>query len=412
MSTATYPRMKASGMEWIQAIPSEWDVLPLYAVATECGEPNKGMLESNLLSLSYGRIVNKDINSNDGLLPESFETYQVVQTDDLVLRLTDLQNDKRSLRSAIVRERGIITSAYLAVRPQNIFPEYFAYLLRAYDLTKVFYSMGGGLRQSMKFSDIKRMPILLPSMEEQIRIANFLDQEIAKIDSLIFEQERLVELLKIRIESLVLESFEAHDTVKLRLANAAQVIQRPVTQVAGEVYEPLGLYNRGRGLFHKELRSIEEMGDSDFFWIKNGDLIFSGQFAWEGAVALAYPEEENCVVSHRYPVVRGEEGITLTEYLFALFTTSHGNFLLNESSVGAAGRNRPLNINSLLKEKIPVPNMLAQEKIAKMVHQRRNLLVEVANQRNLLNEHRATLISAAATGQIDVRAHAGKKEYA
>ena len=60
------------------------------------------------------------------------------------MRLTDLQNDKRSLRSAIVEELGIITSAYLAVDISNGNPRYFHYLFRAYDSIKVFYSMGGG----------------------------------------------------------------------------------------------------------------------------------------------------------------------------------------------------------------------------------------------------------------------------
>ena len=75
---------------------------------------NKNRLgqENNLLSLSYGKIVRKDINSSDGLLPESFNTYNIVEADDIIIRPTDLQNDKRSLRTGLVHERGIITSAY------------------------------------------------------------------------------------------------------------------------------------------------------------------------------------------------------------------------------------------------------------------------------------------------------------
>jgi len=81
-----------------------------------------GLIEKNLLSLSYGRIVLKNITSSDGLLPESFETYQIVMPNDEVFRFTDLQNDKRSLRSALVQERGIITSAYTAFTPRSIDP--------------------------------------------------------------------------------------------------------------------------------------------------------------------------------------------------------------------------------------------------------------------------------------------------
>lgn len=118
------------------------------------------MIEKNLLSLSYGRIVPKDINASDGLLPESFETYQIVMPNDEVFRFTDLQNDKRSLRSARVEERGIVTSAYTAFTPRSIHPPFFDYLMRGYDVSKVFYGMGGGLRQSLKFEDVRRLPVL------------------------------------------------------------------------------------------------------------------------------------------------------------------------------------------------------------------------------------------------------------
>lgn len=195
MSLKPYPKYKDSGVAWLGEVPEGWEILPFYSVARERDEPNKGMVENNLLSLSYGRIIRKDMDSNDGLLPESFETYQVVRQGDIIFRLTDLQNDKRSLRTAIVSEVGIITSAYLAAMPFGINPNYFNYLLRSYDVKKVFYSMGGGLRQSMKFSDIKRLPILTPSKGEQIAITNFLDTETAKIDELIAEQEKLIALL-------------------------------------------------------------------------------------------------------------------------------------------------------------------------------------------------------------------------
>lgn len=203
MSFPRYPSYKDSGVEWLGKVPGHWEVTTLYGSVLERTESNKGMREDNLLSLSYGRIVQKDIASNDGLLPESFETYQIVRPGDIVFRLTDLQNDKRSLRSALVEETGIITSAYLAVTPRGASSYYMSYLFRAFDTTKVFYSMGGGLRQSMKFADLKRMPTLLPPLPEQTQIAAFLDRETAKIDALVTEQRRLMELLKEKRQAVI-----------------------------------------------------------------------------------------------------------------------------------------------------------------------------------------------------------------
>ena len=109
---------------------------------------NTGMQEDNLLSLSYGRIVNKDIDTAEGLLPESFETYQIVDPGNIVMRLTDLQNDKRSLRQGFVTQRGIITSAYDALEVgKKHDPRFWFYVLLALDLAKYYYSLGGGVRQ-------------------------------------------------------------------------------------------------------------------------------------------------------------------------------------------------------------------------------------------------------------------------
>jgi type I restriction enzyme S subunit len=203
VSFPRYPEYKDSGVEWLGEVPAHWELLPLFSCARERIESNRGMVENNLLSLSYGRIITKNMFSNDGLLPESFETYQVIRTGDVVFRLTDLQNDKRSLRTALVEETGIITFAYVAVSPIDIDPPLFSYLMRAYDLTKVFYSMGGGLRQSMKFSDLKRLPVLIPPLPEQRAIAGFLDRETAKIDALVAEQERLCELLREKRQAVI-----------------------------------------------------------------------------------------------------------------------------------------------------------------------------------------------------------------
>jgi type I restriction enzyme S subunit len=200
----TYPKYINSGIEWIGKIPKGWESRPLFTVALESYKSNKGMVENNLLSLSYGNIVVKDINSNEGLLPESFETYQIIEPDDIVFRFTDLQNDQRSLRSAISKQRGIITSAYVVVRPfSGILPSYMNYLFRSYDEQKVFYSMGGGLRQSLNYADVKRLPIVVPPVPEQKAIAAFLNRETLKIDSLISKKTDFLNLLKEKRQALI-----------------------------------------------------------------------------------------------------------------------------------------------------------------------------------------------------------------
>lgn len=191
-------KMKDSGVEWIGQVPEHWDVKPFFALVTELNRKNVGLVETNILSLSYGNIIQKPETRNMGLTPESYETYQIVESGEIVFRFTDLQNDKRSLRSAQVTQRGIITSAYMAVKPQSIDSTYFAWLMRSYDLCKVFYAMGGGLRQSLKFEDVRRLPVLIPPVDEQSAITNTINAGTARIDALVEKTEQSITLLKER----------------------------------------------------------------------------------------------------------------------------------------------------------------------------------------------------------------------
>ena len=189
--------MKDSGIEWVGKIPNDWAIKPLYCFFSE--RKNKNILgkEDNLLSLSYGKIIRKDINTNEGLLPSNYNGYNIVEAGDIVIRPTDLQNDQRSLRTGLVTERGIITSVYIALKPlSNINSRFYHYLLHTYDTLKVFYNMGGGVRQGLSYDEFAKLKIYSPSSSEQQRIADFLDRECGKIDSIIADVEKQIEILE------------------------------------------------------------------------------------------------------------------------------------------------------------------------------------------------------------------------
>lgn len=199
--------MKPSGIEWIGDIPDDWEVRKLLSLFKEHKDRNKNLEEQNLLSLSYGKIKRKDINNNDGLLPASFETYNIVEKGDIVFRLTDLQNDKRSLRTGIVTQRGIITSAYVTIRPKiKLDSRFYHYLYHMYDICKVFYGMGDGVRQGMGFEDLKNIPTLIPPLKTQQKIADYLDEKCGEIDATIAKQKESIEKLKAYKQSLISET--------------------------------------------------------------------------------------------------------------------------------------------------------------------------------------------------------------
>lgn len=205
---AVYESMKESGIEWIGKIPATWKTHTLYQLVTQVKNKNSDLSEQNLLSLSYGKIKRKDINSNGGLLPESFNGYNIIEDGDIVLRLTDLQNDHTSLRVGRATERGIITSAYTTLRPIiKDSSKYLYYLLHCFDIKKGFYGMGSGVRQGLNYDEVKELRVIMPSSStEQSAIAAYLDDQCAKIDTLISEAKTSIEEYKQWKASLIYEA--------------------------------------------------------------------------------------------------------------------------------------------------------------------------------------------------------------
>lgn len=190
-----YEAYKDSGIEWISDIPADWTCANLGAIARQRKNPNKNGEVDNVLSLSYGSI-RRRVMDNTGLLPESFNTYNVIEDGDVVLRLTDLQNDQRSLRVGLCHEQGIITSAYTTLEPQSIDSRYLFYSLAVFDYWKGFYGLAGGVRQSLTFDGIRSLRFPLPSRIEQQAIADYLDAKTTEIDALVADCEREVGLLR------------------------------------------------------------------------------------------------------------------------------------------------------------------------------------------------------------------------
>lgn len=202
-------KMKDSGIKWIGEIPEHWEVNPLFSKLTEVKFKNVNLKEQNVLSLSYGRIIRRNVNTNFGLIPASFETYNIINEGNIVMRLTDLQNDKRSLRTGYANEQGIITSAYttLKLKENNAnLAKYYYYLLHSYDLQKIFYGLGDGVRQTMNFNDLKWLPITVPPQDERIQIIKVLDKLNENTTIMLKKIKDQIEKLKEYRESLIYEA--------------------------------------------------------------------------------------------------------------------------------------------------------------------------------------------------------------
>lgn len=206
MSQTRHYEMKDSGVEWIGKMPSNWQVKYLFQLVSQVKNKNNGLREKNLLSLSYGKIKRKDIETTDGLLPASFDGYNIIEEGDIVMRLTDLQNDHTSLRIGRATERGIITSAYTTVRPSKETSPFLYLALHSFDVKKGFYGMGAGVRQGLNYGEVKKVLVPVPPLSEQTAIAAYLDEKCATIDAIIAEAKASIEEYKSWKASVIFET--------------------------------------------------------------------------------------------------------------------------------------------------------------------------------------------------------------
>ena len=201
-----YSEYKDSGQQWLGMVPSHWSILPGKAIFAENKTKNKDNQENFVLSLSYGKIIpKKDIN--EGLVPDNYSGYQIVKPGYIIVRCTDLQNDKVSLRTGLVQHTGIISGAYLGLIPKDKYSSSFLqYLLFDWDISKELYRYGSGLRQSLSWEDIKYLLLPIPPKEEQEAIVAYLDKVTTDIDKAIAAKERIIDSLEERRKIIITEA--------------------------------------------------------------------------------------------------------------------------------------------------------------------------------------------------------------
>ena len=230
---------------------------------------------------------------------------------------------------------GGISPDYTLLRPRfdEAVGRFLRYSLKSDFLIQQLTVFRNGIRQGqrLQWNRVRYVRIPVPDVNAANVVADFLDRETLRIDRLIEQKRRFLRGVGHRIEALVDQAVSDTSIPHIRFEHLTRRVFRPVLLSDHDELVRLGLYNRGRGIFKKPAADEEGMGDSEFCYVKAGDLILSGQFAWEGAVALATAEEEGCVVSHRYPVYLGKYGVS-TSYLLGLLRSGYGDFLLNEAS--------------------------------------------------------------------------------
>lgn len=198
-----YEYYKDSGIDWLGLIPANWSIVPAKRRHRVIKSINKQNQCENVLSLTLRGVVNNNPDSPEGLIPSDYASYQIFEKDDLVFKLIDLENIKTS-RVGIVHELGIMSPAYIRMRVNSShYPKYVYYYFYNLYLNSVYNNLGAGVRSTLGPSDLLEIKVIEPSFDEQVAIANFLDQKLLQIDEAIAIKEKQITLLKERKQIII-----------------------------------------------------------------------------------------------------------------------------------------------------------------------------------------------------------------
>jgi len=436
MAKKKYTEYKPSRAIWLDKTPNNWKETDLRMLYVDNKVKNIGLIEKNLLSLSYGKLKRKDIDSATGLVPASYEGYQIIEQGYIVLRFTDLQNDKKSLRVGFANEKGIITSAYIGLAPKvDLHSKYYYYLLHYLDKIKYYYNLGGGVRQSLSFKDFGRETVLLPSKPEQTAIANFLDYKLEKIDRFITKKKQLIELLNEKKTAIInqavtkglnpnakmkpsgiewLGDIPKHWEVK-PLKYYVSYNDEALTNSKDKdyllKYIDIGNVNSDGNINEIVEYKFQDAPSRARRIVKCGDVIISTVRTYLKAIAKI-EDDNGIIVSTGFAVLRPKSNIE-SDFLNLVV---RANYFIEDVCANSFGVSYPaINASELVTLKLAVPTTIEEQK--QIVNHIKIETVKIEKTINtiekeiaLVEEYKTALIAEAVTGKIDVRDFKVKEE--
>ena len=197
--------MKDSGIEWVGQVPSNWKVVKnnrLFRITKTLVD--EAWETTQLLSLTKGGIIEKDINDGSGKQPESFSTYQFVEKDDIVLCLFDI--DVSAVFSDRSSFNGMISPAYRVMKcEKNILPVYAKWWFDAVNVGRYYLIYTKSLRKTIDSEGFGNILTAIPPLEEQQAIADYLDDRCSKIDEIIAEATASIEEYTLYKQAIIAE---------------------------------------------------------------------------------------------------------------------------------------------------------------------------------------------------------------
>jgi type I restriction enzyme S subunit len=436
MSFAKYMSYTDSGIEWLGKIPSDWRVTPLKAVAT-CNDDvlpestdGDALIEYVEISgVEEGRGITETETLSFGAAPS--RARRVVKHGDVLI--STVRTYLRAIATVSDPPENLIASTgFAAIRPRHVHPGFVGYLLHSeYLMSEVIARSVGISYPAINASELMRLKGPIPSQEEQLAIATFLDRETAKIDALVEEQRRLIELLKEKRQAVISQAVTKGLDPGVPMKDSG-------VEWLGKVPAHWGVAPLKYVVTFKSGGTPEknrpDYWDGDIPWASakdlkvdllrdTGDHISEIALA-EGAATLVSAGAvlvvvRGMILARTFPVVTASVAMAINQDLKAVtaLAPSRNDWLawvLRASTIETLSRldeaghgTKALRMDAWGDMRVAVPPCEEQERIASFLRSecvRIDSLVSEADQAiTLFAERRSTLISAAVTGKIDVR---------
>ena len=411
---------------FVSAIPTHWEVKPLY---TLCGFMQGKAHEPFVDENGEHICVNSRFVSTAGNKTKyCTENLTPANKYDILMVMSDLPNGRALAKAFFVQDDKsyAVNQRVCALTTLSINKKFLYYQL---DRSPYFLMYNDGSNQTHLSNNIfKKYPILVPTNDEQQKIANFLDHETAKIDTLIAKQQQLIQLLKEKRQAVI-----SHAVTKG--LNPDAPMRDSGVEWLGEVpahwdVSSLGYYSSISSGATPD-RSKSQYWGGDVPWVKTGEVKYDEineteeQITSDGvansAVTLS-PPGTLLMAMYGQGVTRGRVallGISATYNQACAAITPNGKiwnkylrffFMAAYHAIRDGGNETSqlnLNVDIVSKFKITIPEMTEQQAIVEFLGAELNsfdLLIDKSYSATLfMQERRTALISAAVTGKIDVR---------
>jgi type I restriction enzyme S subunit len=427
-----YSEYQDSQIEWLEKVPTHWDVISIKGLFQRIKRTNFPKAELLSVYRDFGVIPKSTRDDNNNKESDDLTPYQLVKVNDLVM------NKMKAWQGsiAISEYEGIVSPAYYVYSPRassgdKIYPKYIHYLLRNPMYITQYMSRSKGIRVNQWDLDaeaFEKIEVLLPPKSEQKQIYSFLDKETARIDTLIEEKQSFINLLEEKRQALIshVVTKGLDDNVEMKDSGVEWIDEIPAhwTECALRrhvIEHRQGYYTTDDyvddGVKLLRITDLEKYGKIDGpsaprvvskgdlknYYLKTGDFVFA-RTGGAGTFGLVGNLEEPMVYASYLIRFRFNKNICPQFLKFAfqskpLFTEITKNV--------HGGVNQNIHAENIKDAVMPFPEYAEQYEIATYLEAETGRILrlkeEVLKSIELLNEHRAALISAAVTGKIDVR---------